>query len=231
MKKIIKFAADLPIIGDVIKFIYSKIIRPLFFQGSKKYWEKRYSTGGNSGCGSYNELAEFKAEIINNFVSENDVSTVIEFGCGDGNQLELAKYKAYLGLDVSNTIINLCKEKFSSDPTKSFKLVSEYNGETAELAMSLDVIFHLIEDKVYHDYMKRLFSAAEQYVIFCSSNFDDKKFGKYWGSHFKNRKFTKWMEKNITDWSLVKLIPNIYPYNEEEKTGSVSDFYIYKKNQ
>ena len=32
---------------------------------SKKYWENRYKKGGNSGTGSYSNLAEWKAEIIN----------------------------------------------------------------------------------------------------------------------------------------------------------------------
>ena len=31
---------------------------------SKKYWNERYVKGQNSGSGSYNELAQFKADII-----------------------------------------------------------------------------------------------------------------------------------------------------------------------
>lgn len=37
---------------------------------SKNYWENRYKSGGNSGAGSYSNLAEFKAEIINEFVAK-----------------------------------------------------------------------------------------------------------------------------------------------------------------
>ncbi len=36
--------------------------------------------GKNSGAGSYNELAEFKANVLNDFVRENDIQTVIEYG-------------------------------------------------------------------------------------------------------------------------------------------------------
>lgn len=39
--------------------------------------------GNNSGAGSYGRLADFKAEIINQFVTENDVREVVEWGCGD----------------------------------------------------------------------------------------------------------------------------------------------------
>jgi hypothetical protein len=48
------------------------------FQNSKQYWEKRYRSGGGSGSGSYNNLAVFKAEIINAFIKENDVKSVVE---------------------------------------------------------------------------------------------------------------------------------------------------------
>ena len=53
------------------------------------YWENRYKNNGNSGAGSYGRLAEFKADVINNFIAENKITSVIEFGCGDGNQLSL----------------------------------------------------------------------------------------------------------------------------------------------
>ena len=37
---------------------------------SNKFWNDRYANGGNSGAGSYNELAKFKADIINNFIEK-----------------------------------------------------------------------------------------------------------------------------------------------------------------
>ena len=94
-------------------------LKQVLFPGSAEYWEKRYASGGSSGKGSYGRLSEFKAEVINNFVSKHGVESVIEFGCGDGNQLKLAKYPAYVGLDVSEKAVALCKEKFNNDISKS----------------------------------------------------------------------------------------------------------------
>ena len=37
---------------------------------SKKYWNNRYVKGGNSGAGSYNNLAQFKGDVINNFIKK-----------------------------------------------------------------------------------------------------------------------------------------------------------------
>src|SRR5215207_6091130 len=65
--------------------------RPVF-HGSEDYWITRYATGGNSGAGSYNKLAEYKAEVLNDFVKRHNVESVIEYGCGDGNQLKLTLF-------------------------------------------------------------------------------------------------------------------------------------------
>ena len=62
------------------------------------YWEFRYANNGNSGAGSYGKLADFKAKVINGFIHENELNTILEFGCGDGNQLSLAKYNSYICL-------------------------------------------------------------------------------------------------------------------------------------
>lgn len=87
---------------------------------SADYWERRYQSGGDSGAGSYNRLALFKAEILNEFVKSNNISSVIEWGCGDGNQLKLAQYPQYMGIDVSAKAIEICKEKFYEDSSKQF---------------------------------------------------------------------------------------------------------------
>ena len=93
-----------------------------------RYWEQRYKQGGNSGTGSFGKLAEFKAEIVNSFINKYGIVSVIEYGCGDGNQLKLANYPKYIGFEVSPTAISLCQKIFQNDGTKSFKLMSKYNG-------------------------------------------------------------------------------------------------------
>src|SRR5690554_228897 len=83
----------------VLKWVNRQARRLTF--NSKNYWERRYKGGGTSGAGSYDHLAKFKAEFLNDFVTENDVKEVVEFGFGDGNQLLLANYPKYIGFDVS----------------------------------------------------------------------------------------------------------------------------------
>ena len=231
MKEIIKQIKQIPILGDVAKRIYWRLLarrkNPEPFPGSAAYWEKRYSAGGNSGVGSYALFAEFKADVLNGFVATRHVQTVIDFGCGDGNQLSLAKYPAYLGFDVSCTAISQCQEQFKSDTHKSFRLMSEYNGETADLALSLDVIYHLVEDDVFEHYMRTLFEASNRYVIIYASDSDDNR--GYEGTHVRHRKFTRWIQENLPNWNLVEHLPNRHPYRGDYRKGSFGEFFIYEK--
>ena len=78
--------------------------RPKRFSGSLSYWEERYSTGGNSGVGSYGKFAEFKATTLNEFVAKHNLRSVIEFGCGDDHAKSgLRKMRLLESLNASAT--------------------------------------------------------------------------------------------------------------------------------
>lgn len=225
MKKLLKSV----IIGSPLEKLARLILNKpkIEFDTSGEYWERRYKVGRNSGAGSYGRLAEFKAKVINKFVIEKELGTVIEFGCGDGNQLQQAQYENYIGVDVSDKAVKLCAEKFSSDSSKKFMTADSYNGETADLALSLDVIYHLIEDDVYEKYMFDLFRAATRYVIIYSSNFSENFLSD---EHVKHRRFCDWTETNATDFSLLREIANAFPYDEGNPDNtSMADFYIFEK--
>ncbi|MCX2716502.1 class I SAM-dependent methyltransferase [Helicobacter sp. MIT 21-1697] len=213
---------------------------------SSEYWENRYKDfnathntlrgGGGynigaSGAGSYNNLAAFKAKVLNEFVKEEQVQSVLEFGCGDGNQLSLAQYPRYIGLDVSKSALTHTSAKFSADSTKAFYLVDEFLAThpdfSAELTLSLDVIYHLIQDEVFDEYMKNLFAHSRKFVGIYSSNKDE-----FLAFHVKHRKFSAWIEANAKEWELYKFIPNTYPFDEKNPNHtSFADFYFYKKQR
>lgn len=201
------------------------------FPGTKNYWRQRYSVGGDSGPGSQNEIAEFKAEILNNFVLEHGVRSVIEFGCGDGQQLALYQFPTYIGLDVTTEAIQLCSHRFRDDLSKSFFLyesdgfVDNHKLFSAELAISIEVVFHLVEDQVFERYMRDLFGAAERFVIIFSSNDE----GRISAPHVRHREFTRWIEENQPNWRIATKICNRYPYRPENGTGSFSDFFIFEQ--
>lgn len=223
MKRIL---TRIPAISIFVKRVLKKVFgKP--FPGSENYWIQRYEYGGNSGPGSYNQLAEFKAEILNEFVKKHQISTVIEYGCGDGNQLKLANYPAYIGFDVSPKAIALCKELFKDDQSKVFKLMDEYEEESACLTLSLDVIYHLVEDDIYLAYMRRLFSSSKRFVIIYSSNSAENL--NIVMPHIRHRQFTRWIEIHQPNWQLLQHIPNKFPFKGNLNEGSHADFFIYER--
>jgi len=201
------------------------------FPGSVNYWEKRYRKGQTSGVGSYGKFAEFKAKVLNEFTVKQNIQSVVEFGCGDGNQLSLLNFKQYTGLDVSAKAIEICSEKFSSDTSKTFVLYTPNAFDNSrdipqcDAALSLDVIFHLVEDEIFHKYMCHLFDAARKYVIIYSTN----KESKSHSPHYRQRKFTDWIDQNKTNWKLVEKIEN--EMNKGMDEARYAEFFIYCKSQ
>lgn len=218
---------EVPILGDIARFLKRSLIFNQFESGN--YWDKRYMKGGDSGAGSYDRLAEFKAEIINEFIKNNKVYSVFDFGCGDGNQLKLLNLPNYIGVDVSKYIIQKCKQKFAQDPTKQFYQTSNMPVACkANLCLSLDVIYHLVEDEVFNQYMHKMFDSSDAFVCIYSCNFDDK---DNYSRHVRPRKFTKWVEMNRSEFELIKHIPNKYPSpHGKDAQSSFSDFYFYRLN-
>lgn len=200
------------------------------FPGSQEYWEQRYAAGGTSGRGSYGELAAYKADFLNGFVREHNVRSVIEFGCGDGAQLSLAQYPRYIGLDVAKRAIKLCAKAFEQDPSKSFFLydsdafVDRQEVFRADLALSLDVIYHLTEDAVFEGYMWHLFNAAERFVIAYSSDMETRNREL----HIRHREFTKWVAGR-PEWRLIDRVPNPYPATPDGRAGSFADFFVFQR--
>ncbi len=218
---------SIPIIDALVKLIKGKKHPPQEFVNSQDYWKTRYKKGGNSGAGSYNKLARFKGDVINEFVVKNNIQTVIELGSGDGNQLEYFQFPSYLGFDISDTVIQKCREKFKGDTSKQFMHMSEISNQKADMVMSLDVIYHLIEDEVYNVYMNHLFGLATKYVVIYA--FDNDGSGNY-DPHVKPRKFTRWIASNKPEFKLIEHIPNKYPFDKNKpKTTSFADFYLFEK--
>jgi len=212
------------------KSIFGKLIKKFFdrkkFPGSEAYWIQRYLNGGNSGSGSYSQNAVFKSSILNKFVIENNIQYIIEFGCGDGNQLKYSQYPKYLGFDISQFCIDKCRSMFREDPNKSFKLMKDYLNERAELTLSLDVIYHLVEDDIFEDYMKGLFLGSEKFVIIYSTNTDKNRIKQE--PHVKHRIFTQWVSYNQSKWKLVDTILNPMSSKNISERHFLANFYIYQ---
>jgi len=202
---------------------------------SNKYWEDRYKNNETSGDGSYGNLAIFKGKIINSFIKEHNIKSILDLGCGDGNQLKHINTANinYIGVDPSTTIINKLKEIYKNDKNKNFiqlEMVMQnhyklYNVKT-ELTLSCDVLFHLINLDIWEQHINNLFNISAKYVIIYAYDFNQD-----WNNHCKSRRFTDFIREKYSNWQLIKVIKNEYPLFEgcDDQNASMSDFYFYEK--
>ena len=194
---------------------------------SAAYWEQRYRAGGHSGAGSYGRLAAFKADFLNALISFNAITSAIEFGCGDGNQLAQLDIPDYVGLDIAPAAIARCRQRFAGQPGRDFRHMDDRAGlAAAELALSLDVIYHLVEDDVFDDYMQALFNHDWRFVVIYASDLDAE-----WPSrHVRHRRFTAHVAQHFPDWQRAAVVPNIYPYDPAQPDEtSFAAFHVYRQ--
>tara|TARA_B100001057_G_scaffold197581_1_gene198253 strand:- start:575 stop:1219 length:645 start_codon:yes stop_codon:yes gene_type:complete len=201
--------------------LYKKIIRELFrdkitkkFINSAQYWEDRYYYGGNSGSGSYYKNAVEKADYLNAKIDQFDIDTMVDIGCGDGNNLKLFKTQNYYGFDVSKTIISQNKREFKNDQSKQFSIIDKnFEGNLSNIrsqknikkiiCVSFDVIGHLVEDNIYANHLRSFDLVNPDYLII--SNFDVDLEYNLSTPHIKARNYSK--DLLNMGWKLVDVHP------------------------
>lgn len=174
-----------------------------------KYWENRYRQltnennhlmKYNSGRGSYGEDAKKKAEYINDIIKKYNIKTLNDFGHGDGNQLSLINgFEKYYGYDVSETIRKRCISMYP-DQEKYIFLNDAYDFfqyPKSDLSMSLDVLYHILDQEPYEEYLRILFSISK-YVLIYAVDKDEPK-----GIHCMARKFTTYISETFTNFELI----------------------------
>ncbi len=191
---------------------------------SMQYWDARYRAGESSGAGSYGRLATYKAAFINAVIEANGIAHVADFGCGDGNLLSLLRAPAYTGLDVSETAIARCAEQFPD--LRFLRMAQAADMPPADLCLSIDVIYHLVEDDVFGRYMDALFARASRLVLIYASNQD-----LAWPApHVRHRRFSQHVAAAFPGWRLCAHAPNPYPFDPDRPDDtSFADFFVYAR--
>ncbi len=154
----------------------------------KSYWNLRYSGGvpqdSTSGYGSYGVQLHRKLSWMKEFIEDHEVSKIVEFGCGDFNfgrgVLALFPFSDYLGLDVSDVIVQRNQELFKAF---KFKNITEEAPE-ADLVMCVDVLFHVIEDDEVNKLLNRIEKSWTKYLVISAYERDEEMH-----NHVRIRKF------------------------------------------
>lgn len=134
----------------------------------QSYWEHRYSIGRSSGPGSRGDQAHDKAQAINRLIHDHDITSIVDWGCGDGYLTELLALRGvdYCGIDISRTAVGIGLLRFGIHQFVKWNPESRVDiTVTGELALSVDVLFHLVDDDNYRRYLGKLFGSASRFVV------------------------------------------------------------------
>lgn len=186
---------DVPVSWDAP----SAVVEPTPFD-PVRYWEHRYATGKTSGAGSRGTIAVDKAAEINALIRREQIASVVDWGCGDGYLLEQLRLPDdYLGIDISRTAIGVNLWRFGHHQFLKWNPNSQiYIHAYAELALSVDVLFHLTDDDHFHRYLAKLFDSATRYVLIYSTDGPD---GENEAPHVRHR---QWTHLVPDPWELVR---------------------------
>lgn len=181
------------------------------------YWDRRYRDGRTSGAGSEGESAVRKAATINQLIKNEGVKSVVDWGVGDGTVLSMMSTEVdYYGIDISRFTIHRLRREWQHEPRRRFALLNEVGAVTADLGLSLDVIFHCVDDLDYELHLRRLFASAKRLVLIHSSDYN----GGRTARHVRWRKFTGDVEHIAPGWLLESK-----PDNPREL-----GFYLYRRS-
>ncbi|MER8752183.1 class I SAM-dependent methyltransferase [Mesorhizobium sp. M1050] len=114
-------------------------------------WGKSENGVAYSGSGSYDPSVATYVAFVRNFITEKQVESIVEIGCGD---FEVArKYadhaKRYLGVDVSSFVIEQNREKFAREGIcfEHFD-ASKQDLPKSDLCIIRQVLQHLDNDTI-----------------------------------------------------------------------------------
>lgn len=194
------------------------------FPGSSRYWDLRYRMGGDSGAGSYGAEADYKTTFLTRCFAENRVESVIDFGCGDGNQLRRLSMPRYCGYDVSSAAVERCRAAYADDMSKEFHTLDRYGGTMADATLSLDVLYHLVEQRIFDAYLDRLFNASRRVVVIYAVDHEEER--RVRGRHVRHRRFTPLITERFPAFRLIDAPPR--PAHLPNASGRAASFFVFK---
>jgi hypothetical protein len=140
---------------------------------SREYWDRRWRYG--PPCpGSNGAEAVAKAEWVNAVVRDLDVKTMVDGGCGDGSQALMFDVPVYLGVEVAESAYRFAARRLRACPNRAVVLAAPGTqlSVRADLSASLDVVFHLVDEYEYEEWLGNVFGSGRRFVAVHGTNYE-----------------------------------------------------------
>jgi len=154
-------------------------------------------------------------------INKYDLKSISDVGCGECTLLPyLQGIRKYYGYDISPAVLSKVSKNAQDGFSKEFILLTNNTKiVSSDLVLSLEVIFHQVNDDEYLDYMRKLVNSNGEYLLILTMNEGILKTNHIKNRHIKYRDISKFMDS--TNYSLVEK----FPFTERTST-----YYLYKKN-
>jgi SAM-dependent methyltransferase len=135
-----------------------------------RFWEERYRTGGDSGKGSVGAYRKWKWKTIKKYINPKEKS-VLDVGCGDLQFMKGQKFKHYVGVDISSSIIEKNRAKrpdwaFLCADVATYGL--RFRPQPFDVVFCMDVLFHIMNDERYGILLDNLNRWAGEWLFIVS---------------------------------------------------------------
>jgi hypothetical protein len=165
-------------------------------------------------------LARHKADFVNKFIRANQVTDVIDYGCGDTRLLRQLRVPALTGICLAAERLAACRAAAAANPGWRFYAGVEVPEDaTAGMALSVDMVGRLETDAEFSAYMRALFRAGRDYVLIHAAQNHPA-----WAASVLNlRPFTDHVRRFFPSWRLAAHVPNPVPHSR------AADFFVYAR--
>jgi len=141
-----------------------------------KKWGINFANMGSSGPGSHISQVKEYMLILQEFLDNNNVKSVIDIGCGDFQFMRHMNLKnvQYTGIDCVEKLIIFNKKHFEKENiTFLHRELSEHEFDFAELYLIKDVLQHLSNDIIcdFLDYI--VIQKLAKYIIITNCSNQD----------------------------------------------------------
>jgi len=182
---------------------------------NEQYWNERYRSGIDSGKGSVGKYRAWKWQGIDHYVDVRK-SSVLDVGCGDLQFWLGRDCNNYIGIDISQVIIERARAKrpkwtfFLTDATERFPF-------EADVVLCMDLVFHIMTEEKLVRLLSNLKSWAQIWLFIFNWHKNPLKAvsdGKY--QHF---------------WQLEDYLRYLPPLLKRHKCDNHQSLYVFKRGE
>lgn len=148
------------------KGFFSQALRRMTFD-NREFWNRRYveDPERGSGPGSRGENLRLKSALIGSMIESHASWTVLDIGCGDIAVLSSLAIGNYVGVDISDVIVERNRRVRPEWEFVCADLAGPYCPPPAALVLCLDVLIHQKSRQAYLAMLSKVLAATEKIAL------------------------------------------------------------------